>query len=316
MRALVLDREVTFRSDFPAPTRVPGESIVDVVRAGICATDLELARGYMNYRGIPGHEFVGRVRASDQGSMIGRRVVGEINAGCGRCESCRAGLGRHCANRTVLGILGRNGAWAEQLALPDANLRLVPDNVPDELAVFVEPLAAAFEILEQVQIPRNAGLLVLGDGRLGALVALALQSEGYLPLVAGRHREKLARLQRLGLETITEGTLDHQFDLVVDCTGRNAGFERAVSLVRPRGTLVLKSTTAASAAINLAPLVVNEISVVGSRCGRFEPALDALAAGRIDPRPLIDATFALEDGAAAVRAAANPENFKVLLSVS
>ena len=316
MRAIVFDRKLEFRANYPDLVAAAGESVVRVSLAGICGTDLEIARGYMNYRGVPGHEFVGRVASTSNPSLRGRRVVGEINAGCGRCASCAAGLARHCPNRTVLGILGRDGAFAEFLALPDANLIPVPDSIPDEVAVFVEPIAAAYEILEQVHLARNGTIVVLGDGRLGGLVALVLKSEKYLPLVAGHHPEKLRRLESLGLDTAEEQALRDRFDIVIDCSGAGSGFSRAVELVKPRGTIIMKSTAAAGAEINLAPLVVNEITVIGSRCGRFAPALDALASGKLDPRPLIDGTFTLDEGVKAFAAAADPLNFKILLSAS
>jgi threonine dehydrogenase-like Zn-dependent dehydrogenase len=316
MRALVFDRKLEFRGDCPDPPAASGESIVRVSIAGICGTDLEIARGYMQYRGVPGHEFAGRVIQSQDASLRGKRVVGEINAGCGRCATCSAGLARHCPDRTVLGIAGRDGVFAELLRLPDANLFPVPDSMPDEVAVFVEPIAAAYEIFEQVHLARNQSIVVLGDGRLGALVALTLKGEKYLPTVAGHHREKLARLAELGLETAEESTLRDKFDVALDCTGSGSGFQRAIELVRPRGKIILKSTAAAAAEINLAPIVVNEIDVIGSRCGRFQPALDALAAGKIDPRPLIDGAFAFDDGIAAFEAAGNPLNFKILLRMS
>jgi threonine dehydrogenase-like Zn-dependent dehydrogenase len=314
MRALVFDRKLEFRGDYRDPVTAAGESIVRVSVAGVCGTDLEIARGYMQYRGVPGHEFAGRVVESQNPSIRGKRVVGEINAGCGRCAMCSAGLARHCPNRTVLGILDRDGAFAEFLSLPDFNLIPIPDSMPDDVAVFVEPIAAAYEIFEQVHLARNETVVVIGDGRLGALVAMVLKGEKYLPIVAGHHREKLARLSELGLDTADESSLKGKFDVAIDCSGSESGFLRAVELVRPRGKIILKSTAAAAAEINLAPIVVNEISVIGSRCGRFQPALDALAAGKIDPRPLIDGTFALDDGLAAFAAARNPLNFKILLS--
>src|SRR6202045_3992623 len=212
MRALVFDRNLQFRTDYPDPVASPGESIVRVSLAGICGTDLEIARGYMQYRGVPGHEFAGRVVESQDPALRGKRVVGEINAGCGRCAACSAGLARHCPNRTVLGILGRDGAFAEFLALPDANLIPVPDSVPDEVAVFVEPVAAAYEILEQIHLARNRTIVVMGDGRLDALVALVLKGEKYLPIIAGHHPEKLRRLEALGLEVVEESRLKDSFD--------------------------------------------------------------------------------------------------------
>jgi threonine dehydrogenase-like Zn-dependent dehydrogenase len=316
MRAIVFDRKLEFRADYPDSVETVGESVVRVSLAGICGTDLEIARGYMNYRGVPGHEFVGRVASTSNPALRGRRVVGEINAGCGRCASCAAGLARHCPNRTVLGILGRDGAFAEFLSLPNANLIPVPDSIPDDVAVFVEPIAAAYEILEQVHLARNRTIVVMGDGRLGGLVALVLKSEKFLPIVAGHHPEKLRRLESLGLDTAEELALRDRFDIVIDCSGAGSGFSRAIELVKPRGTIIMKSTAAAGAEINLTPLVINEITVIGSRCGRFMPALDALASGKLDPRPLIDGTFSLDEATEAFAAAANPLNFKILLSAS
>ena len=316
MNALVFDRRLEFRADSPEPSAARGESVVRVSLAGICCTDLEIAREYMAYRGVPGHEFVGRVSESANAELRGRRVVGEINAACGRCASCLAGLGRHCATRTVLGIVGRDGAFAEYLRLPDENLIPVPDSIPDEAAVFVEPIAAAYEILEQVHLSRDHRIAILGDGRLGALVALMLKGEKYLPIVVGHHPEKLKRLADLGLATSVDASIGDRFDVVIDCTGHGPGLSRAIAMVKPRGTIILKSTAARGAELNLAPVVVNEIKVVGSRCGRFGPALDALASKKIDPLPLIDSSFALIDGLAAFAAAANPVNFKILLKPS
>src|SRR3984893_13098792 len=292
MRALYLDCELALRDDYPDPQPAPGESLVRVRLAGICGTDLELIRGYMAYRGVPGHEVVGEGVASAAQRFIGRRVAGEINAACGRCDLCISGLGRHCPNRTVLGILGRDGAFAEYLSLPYSNLTPLTYAIPDELAVFTEPIAAAYEIFEQTklgrnEIGRNQKIAVLGDGRLGAIIALVLKAEGYDPRVGGHHAAKLRRLAALGLRTELEAKLASGFDVVVDCTGAAEGFNRAATLVRPRGQVILKSTAATAATMNLAPIVVNEITVVGSRCGRFAPALAALEAGKGHPRLLI-----------------------------
>jgi threonine dehydrogenase-like Zn-dependent dehydrogenase len=313
MRAMVIDNGVSLRRDYPEPATASGESMVRVRMAGICGTDLELARGYMGYRGVPGHEFVGEVVESANPALRGRRVVGEINATCGRCRACAEGLDRHCPYRTVLGILGRDGAFADYLRLPERNLIALPDSMPDEVAIFIEPLAAAYEIFAQIKIPRNHRVLVLGDGRLGALVAMAFESEGYDVIVGGHHPKKAAQLR---LRIDHEKDLNDRYDVVVDCTGANGGFTRALELVRPRGTLILKSTAAASAALNLAPVVINEITVLGSRCGRFAPAISALESGKIDPRPLISATLSLDDGLHALDEAAKSSNFKVLLKIS
>jgi 2-desacetyl-2-hydroxyethyl bacteriochlorophyllide A dehydrogenase len=313
MRALLLDPELTLHNDYPDPAPAPGESIVRVRMAGICGTDLELARGYMTYRGVPGHEFVGEVVDTQTGALAGHRVVGEINAACGRCVWCCDGLGRHCPNRTVLGILGRDGAFAEYLRLPNENLIAVPDSVTDELGVFVEPVAAAYEIFERTKLRRNDKIAVLGDGRLGALTAIVLRAEDYAPVLAGHHRDKLDRLAALGLEVQLEEQLDPGFDVVIDCTGNSAGLNRALTLVRPRGKVILKSTAAEGASLNLAKAVVNEITIMGSRCGRFAPAIAALASGKVDPRPLISAVLPLDDAPAAFAAAGCSPNFKVLL---
>lgn len=313
MRALLLDRELIVRNDYPDPAPAPGESIVRVRMAGICGTDLELARGYMTYRGVPGHEFVGEVADTRGGALAGRRVVGEINAVCRRCEWCVAGMGRHCPNRSVLGIAGRDGAFAEYLRLPSDNLVALPDSIPDELGVFVEPLAAIYEIFEQTDLRRNQRIAVLGDGRLGALAAMVLRAENYAPVLAGHHRDKLERLAALGIEVQLEDQLEPGFDTIIDCTGYSAGLNRALTLVRPRGKVILKSTAAASTTLNLALAVVNEITIVGSRCGQFAPAIEALEAGKIDPRPLVSSVFPLGDAIAAFAAAGRSPNFKVLL---
>jgi threonine dehydrogenase-like Zn-dependent dehydrogenase len=313
MRALLVDRQLTVRDDYPDPAPAPGESIVRVRMAGICGTDLELARGYMSYHGVPGHEFVGEVADTKTPALAGRRVVGEINAACGRCAWCLDGLGRHCPNRTVLGIVGRDGAFAEFLRLPDENLIALPDSISDELGVFVEPVAAIYEIFDQTKLRRDHKIAVLGDGRLGALAAIVLRAEDYAPVLAGHHRDKLDRLAALGLEVKLEDQLDPGFDVVIDCTGNSAGINRALALVRPRGTVILKSTVAASASLDLAQAVVNEITIVGSRCGRFAPAIAALSSGKIDPRPLVSSIFPLDDAAAAFTAAGRSPNFKVLL---
>ncbi len=316
MRALVLESVPTVRRYYPDPRPSATEALIRVRMAGICGTDLELVRGYMGYRGIPGHEFVGEVVATNSASLIGKRVVGEINCACGNCDLCVANLGRHCPNRTVLGILRRDGAFADYLLLPETNLIELPDRIPDELGVFVEPIAAAYEILDQIHLARNENVLILGDGRLGAIVALVLWSEAYDPTIGGHHIEKLNLLSALGLKVRLEDDLPASFDTVIDCTGDPKGVKRALELVRPRGRIVLKTTAATPTELNLAPAIINEVTIIGSRCGRFAPAVDALSSGRIDPRPLISAVFPLDDGLAALQAAADPHNFKVLLTMS
>jgi threonine dehydrogenase-like Zn-dependent dehydrogenase len=317
MRGLTFDGTLRYSDDLPRPVPAPGEALVRVLMAGICNTDLEIVRGYMGFRGTPGHEFVGRVEKAPDPAWIGRRVAGEINAACGTCATCRAGRPRHCPHRTVLGILNRSGAFADYLTLPVENLHALPDSVPDERAIFVEPLAAAFEIPEQDLLRPEDRVLVLGDGKLGLLVAQvldqALDPGGSLTLL-GRHPERADLARHLGFDfALAEGYGGPPADLVVDCTGSAAGFRDAVRLTRPRGTLVLKSTVADAVPLNLAPLVIDEITVAGSRCGPFPPAIQALAEGRIQVDPLLVETFPLEEGLHAFDRAAAPGALKIAL---
>jgi threonine dehydrogenase-like Zn-dependent dehydrogenase len=301
--------------DYPCPEPGPGEALVRVLRAGICHTDLELQQGYKGgFEGIPGHEFVGVVAAcASQPALIGRRVVGEINLSCGECARCRQGLRAHCQRRRVLGILHKDGAFAEYLTLPVENLHVVPDALTDAEATFVEPLAASFEILEQVQVRPTNAVLVLGDGKLGLLAAQVLRLTGADVTLQGRNPAKLALANSLGLATATAEAAPRSagYDLVVECTGSAAGLETAHQLVRPRGTIVLKSTVAQPATLDLAPFVVDEITVVGSRCGPFEPALRALEQKRVSVAPLLSATYPLSQGAQAFALAARHGMLKV-----
>ena len=292
------------------------EALVRVLLSGICNTDLEIARGYAGFKGTIGHEFVGLVEASTNRTLVGRRVVGEINAGCGQCDLCRAGDSRHCPSRTVLGILGRDGAHAEFLQLPAENLFPVPENVPDEHAVFTEPLAAACGVLERVSISNSDHVAVIGDGKLGLLCAQVLALTGASLLLIGKHSSKLRIAQRRGIETATPKQAAKrlkQFDVVVEASGAAAGFALALGLVRPRGQLVLKSTFHGKTEIDAAPIVVNEISIVGSRCGRFTPALDLLKRDAIDVDSLISEEYALSKGVHAMRRAGVKGVLKVLL---
>ncbi len=283
--------------------------------AGICNTDLELVKGYMDFRGVLGHEFVGEVVSAPDAAWLGKRVVGDINAACYACDTCRAGRYTHCPNRTTLGIAGRDGALADYLLLPQANLYAVPDAVPDEMAVFTEPLAAACEILEQVKITPTERVIVLGDGKLGLLVAAVLRLTGADLTLVGRNPNKLALARGWGVVTrATDDPLpDHAADVVVECTGNMEGFARARALLRPRGVLVLKSTYHGVCNIDLSALVVDEITLVGSRCGPFAPALRLMAAGLLDPRPLITATYPLAQAEAALSRAGERGVLKVLL---
>ncbi len=284
-----------------------------VAWAGVCRTDLELCRGYMDFRGVLGHEFVGTVAAGPD-DWRDARVVGEINFACGRCSFCARGLGRHCPARTVMGIAGADGAIAELVSVPVANLHRVPDEVADERAVFTEPLAAAFEIPEQIAIPPGTRAIVLGDGKLGLLVAQVLDAAGARVAALGHHAAKGAILARRGIETArAEDWAGPRAPLVVEATGTVAGFRRALDLVEPRGTLVLKSTTHRQEPLDLAPAVVNEVTVVGSRCGPFAPAVRALAAGCIEVEALVSARFPLARAAEALDRAAQREALKVLI---
>ena len=330
MRALVWDgRELKLHGSHPDPksTIDDGESkiagttggrphpiaIVKVHLAGICSTDLQIFKGYMGFRGVPGHEFVGSVVDGPE-PLLGRRVVGEINFGCGECDTCRRDLGRHCANRSVMGILNADGAFAEYVAVPARNLHAVPEAISDQEAVFTEPLAAAFEILAQVQIDPGDEVLVLGDGKLGNLCAQSLRLTGAKITAVGKYPEKLALIKKAGVRTILLADWRPRlFDVVVEATGSAAGLEMALSAVRPRGTLVLKSTIAGNHPVSLAPIVINEINVIGSRCGPFPDALEALAARRVSVMPLIDKVYRLDDGIAAVQHAAKPGAKKILL---
>lgn len=317
-------------SDVAAPV-ADGEALVRVKLSGICNTDLEIARGYAGFEGTLGHEFVGMIESVSEAraSAIptgrdsvtveltpGVRVVGEINAGCGVCDLCIAGDPRHCAKRTVLGIVGRDGAHAEFLKLPLVNLLPVPDEIPDERAVFTEPLAAACGILERVSITEDTRVAVIGDGKLGLLCAQLLAATGAAVTLIGKHQNKLAIAERRGIETNTIEKAQQrrgEFGVVVEASGSPTGFALAVELLHPRGVLVLKSTFHGATEIEAAPLVVNELSVVGSRCGRFAPALELLKQNAIDVDSLVSEEFALSDGVSAMRRAAERDVMKVLL---
>jgi threonine dehydrogenase-like Zn-dependent dehydrogenase len=293
-----------------------GEALVQVHTAGICNTDLEITRGYQRFAGILGHEFAGEVVESDDPSWLGRRVCGEINISCGACDLCVAGLRTHCRRRTVLGILRRNGVFADFLALPVRNLHAIPDSVPDSEAVFVEPLAAAFEILEQVDILSSMRVLILGDGKLGLLCAQVIASTGADLLVLGQHPEKWSVLKSAGIPAaLSDEATPKSADVVIEATGSSSGLEAALQSVQPRGTIVLKSTVAVPSSLDLAPLVVNEVTVVGSRCGPFERAIEALASRQVDVQSLISERYPLEDGVRAIERAAAPGVLKVLLDV-
>jgi threonine dehydrogenase-like Zn-dependent dehydrogenase len=314
MRGLWLENGLILREDLPDPPVPAGEALIKVRLAGICGTDLELVEGYLGFRGVPGHEFVGEVvEAPRGGPPPGTRVVGEINAACGRCRRCREGRRNHCADRTVLGILGRQGAFAEYLTLPVENLHAVPEGLADEEAVFVEPLAAACRILDQIEVGPGLRAAVLGDGRLGHLVALTLKAAGADVTVLGRHPERLAKLTERGFTTSpSPGPHLERFGLTVDCTGKPSGFSDALRLCEPTGILVLKSTYHGPADLALTPVVIDEIRVIGSRCGPFPPAIRALEAGDVPVRDLVEGIYPLSDGIRAMQSARGA--LKILLA--
>jgi threonine dehydrogenase-like Zn-dependent dehydrogenase len=314
MNALRFANQQLLLADIPPPHRAD-EALVRVTTAGICNTDLEIVRGYANFSGTLGHEFVGIVEASPDASQIGCRVVGEINAGCGQCELCQAGDPRHCLRRTVLGIVGRDGAFAEYLNLPAVNLRKVPDAISDRQAVFTEPLAAACAILEQVTITPQHRVAVIGDGKLGQLIARVLATTNCELVLIGKHAEKLQLAAAAGIATqaLKDLRVEPGFDFVVEASGAAAGFELALALVKLRGAIILKSTFHGAVSLDTARIVVDEIRIIGSRCGRFDQALALLAAGQVNVEPLIAAEYPLREGLAAMQHAGSAGTLKVLL---
>lgn len=320
MKAIIYNQSgIQTVDDFPKPGRTAGEAMVRVRMAGICRTDLELTKGYMGFEGILGHEFVGEMEEAVGNLPLGARVVGEINAGCGSCRFCRHGLQRHCPNRTVLGIFRRNGCMAEWLTLPVENLIPIPDSLPDSLAVFIEPLAAALEIFEQIHIQPAEKVCILGDGKLGLLTAMTFSQrhEGETLLI-GHHSDKLAVVEdRMAvlLEKSIPAALAKSWDVVVEATGTSSGLRRAMNLVRPRGTIVLKSTMAQSEPLDLTPLVIDEINLIGSRCGQFAPAVSLLSRGVLPVGRLIEAVFSMEQAREAWDRANRPGAKKVLLQI-
>ena len=316
MLAVYLENRRVEVRRMPRPRAPEGFALLRLVCGGICNTDLELQRGYYGFAGVPGHEFVAEVVEASQPELIGRRVVGEINLDCGGCDWCRKGLGRHCPKRTVLGIVKHPGAFREFLTLPERNLHIVPDSVPTEQAVFVEPLAAAAEILDQVQIPCSSPVAVLGDGKLGLLVAQVLQAHGYSVHQFGRHKEKLSIAARAGVvtEVVKERMPVAEYEWVVEATGSPKGLGDAVQMTRPRGTIIMKSTVHGLAGFDTAPVIVNEITLVGSRCGRFEPAIEMLKNGVVNVADMISERMPLDRAPQAFRTAAKRGVLKVLLT--
>jgi threonine dehydrogenase-like Zn-dependent dehydrogenase len=319
MRALIINNGLHFDKHYPVPTPPRGEALVRVLQTGVCNTDLELMKGYMKFTGVPGHEFVGVVEQADgHEDLIGRRVAGEINAACGVCETCRANRPTHCPQRTTLGIDRRDGAFADYVLLPFENLHPLPDSVSNDQAIFVEPLAAACEILEQLKIQPTDRVAVIGDGKLGLLCAQVLAQTGCNLIAVGRHAEKLQILQRRGIAATTDpdSIAAATLDIVVEATGTPSGFEAARRLVRPRGAIVLKSTYQGEALpVNLTMIVVDEITLIGSRCGPFQPAIQLLVNKQIDVVSMIQARFPLDEGLAAFECAAQKGMLKVIVEM-
>jgi 2-desacetyl-2-hydroxyethyl bacteriochlorophyllide A dehydrogenase len=316
MRGLWLENQsLGFKIDLPMPAPNEAEALIRVRLAGVCSTDLELVRGYYPFTGVPGHEFVGDVVSSPHDpSWVGKRVVGEINIACGVCVMCQSGFPRHCERRRTLGIHDWNGVFAEYLVLPLTNLHVVPVNIPDQAAVFTEPLAAANEILVQTHLDKGDNVLIIGAGRLGQLLAQVLQQTGCKVEVLVRHSKPHQLLAARGIRTITEPELGgKKYDVVVEATGTPDGFSLAMKSIRPRGRLILKSTYKGDVQVNFSAVVVDEVTLIGSRCGPFEPALKLLAEGTVDPLPLVESVFSLEQGLSAFKEAALPGVLKILV---
>jgi threonine dehydrogenase-like Zn-dependent dehydrogenase len=313
MNALWLENNIISLRDIPQ-TRKANEALIKIRKAGICSTDLELVKGYYPYTGVIGHEFVGDVIEADDASWVGQRVVGDINVSCNQCEQCLNGRPTHCENRTVLGIVNRDGTFAEYTQLPTANLHRVPASVPDEMAVFTEPLAAALEIQDQIQIRPTDRVLLVGAGRLGQLIAQTLTLTGCDLRVVARHARQQDLLRARRIRIVPEEEIQRwRWDIVVEATGSPSGFALARQAVRPRGTMVLKSTYKGEMNVNFSSIVVDEINLVGSRCGPFEPALRLMESGQVDPTVLISDEFALKDALKAFERAAEAGVLKVLV---
>jgi alcohol dehydrogenase len=314
MLALYFDGQPAIK-DVPRPEPGAGEVLVRVSLAGICGTDLQILKGYHNFRGIMGHEFVGEVAGPEDSSWLGQRVVGEINIGCGECDLCRKGLARHCRQRRILGIKDYDGAFAQYLTIPAANLHLMPPEVPDEVAVFTEPLAAAHRVVETALISSESRILIIGDGSMGLQAAWTLALNGAQVTLAGHHQDHLALARPYGVETSLAKDLPAgDYQMVVEASGSPSGLELALSRVRPLGTVILKSTYIERYSLDPATVVVPEVHLVGSRCGPFPPALRLLRQGWVDPKPLISKIIPLDQGLEALAWAQRPGVLKVLLN--
>lgn len=314
MRALTFDGTLQI-CDVPCPVPQAGEALLKVRKAGICNTDLELTRGYKNFRGILGHEFVAEV-VEGSARYLNKRVVSEINIGCGDCKFCRKGIQSQCRNRSAIGIIGDKGAFSEYLGVPEVNLHIVPDSIPDQYAVFTEPLAAACQVLERAHIKPGAKVVLIGAGKLGLLCAQVVTLTGANLTCVIRHDKQKQLLDKWGIKAVTRPEISaDSAEVVIDCTGTPTGFADALEIVEPRGTIVLKSTYEGLSGIDLTQVAVDEISVVGSRCGSFPSALRLLEQGLVDVESLLDATYSLENGVSAMEFAAQKGILKVLLDI-
>lgn len=321
MKAIVFDKELKLDNNYPKPVPQKGEALIRVTLAGICNTDYEITKGYMGYVGVLGHEFVGVVEEvnGEDKALVGKRVVAEISYGCEdpNCEWCAKKNYRHCPNRHTIGIWKKDGCMAEYITVPTNILFEVPENVTNEQAVFVEPLAAACEILEQLHIEPMSKIVVLGDGKLGLTTALTLNAHNLDVLLVGKHQNKLdiAKAQGVKTKLLNEFKIEKKYDIVVEATGSASGFETSMALTKPRGVLVLKSTVASGKELNLAPIVIDEITVLGSRCGQFPPALRLLKNNRIDFTPFITKTYSIDDALEAFEANKAKESLKILIKI-
>jgi threonine dehydrogenase-like Zn-dependent dehydrogenase len=334
MRALCFDKELKLMPVFPMPPKKTGEALVKVLLAGICGTDIEVINGYRNFHGILGHEFVGIVQDANDQKLIGKRVVSEINIGCGECPLCRKGIKEHCKKRKVIGIEGHDGCFADYIAVPEANLHIIPDDIGNDKALFIEPLAAAFSIVNGTWIKPTDRVAVIGDGTIGILSAQVIKITGADVCVIGKHKKKLSILEWMGIDTFTFLGQDekgvhvrssngaekcmpsHHFDVVVECSGSPRGIDMARFLVVPRGTIVIKTTVKDGVSLDLTFAVIHEVHVVGSRCGPFQPAIRALRKGLVEVRPLITGRFPFEDWQGAMQMIKKPDSLKVVFEIN
>lgn len=320
MKALVFDNELKLEKNYPIPDIKENEVLIKTSMVGICNTDYEITKGYMGYKGVLGHEFVGvveKIGSNVDKNLIGKRVVGEINLACNNCEWCHKGLQRHCPNRSTLGIFKKDGCFSEYFTLPKENIIEISDNIDDKTATFTEPLAAAYEILEQLHIRPDSKVAIVGDGKLGLCISLVFSALNVDFVHIGKHQEKLNISKNNGAKTVLLSDLKEtdkkSFDYVVEATGSTGGFELSASLVKPRGTLVLKSTIVAKEGLNLASIVVDEITIVGSRCGQFKPILRLLEKGKINVKPLISKIYNIDNFKEAFEENSKKDTLKILV---